>query len=153
MPIVKAELAAHRLFLRERINTSGQQASPFLQIDTPSLVLPPRRPLPHPRFVCPFVARAAYLSMTRKTTDELKAPSLLYYVILLIWPVRSVSSHFYWFPLSDAAAANAYDVSNRVIHRCRSRISESRALRDCAGSQEFLHSFLASASHVMCECR
>ena len=88
VPIVKAKLAAHRLFLRERINTSGQQASPFLQIHTPSLVLLPH-PLPHPRFprfVCPFVARAAYLSMTPKTTEELKAPSLLYYVVLLIWP-------------------------------------------------------------------
>ena len=48
----------------------------FLQIHTPSLVLLPRRSLPHPRFVCPFVARAAYLSMTPKTTEGLKAPQV-----------------------------------------------------------------------------
>ena len=82
VPVFQAKERAHGPFLREPINSSGHQTSPLLQTHTPSLVLLPGLPQPHPRFVCPFVARAVYLAVyltVHRTEEGLMAlPSLLY---------------------------------------------------------------------------
>ena len=131
MPVVKAEQRAHGPFLREPIHSgSGQQASPILQIQTPSLVLLPSLPQPYPRFVvCPFVARAVYLDVysTVYTTEAglLALPSLLYCytpraLCLVTWT--------FYYSLSDAfstpprrtrmtSATASYDVLVAVSRR------------------------------------